>query len=107
MPFMGKGSKAYAFREEAVKACKSSLETLEAVEAPKWLITLFILPVFIYTVVLTLFKVLVWTVTNMLGALFAIMAAPFVGLFVFVDLLVILYWFSVKVVRRLSGEEEK
>jgi hypothetical protein len=106
MPFFARDKGFAKHRADAIEVCTETLAKLETTSAPRWVITLLTVPIFIWMVLSTFLKVLVWTAANIVGALFAIAAAPFIGLYIFADLTVIMFWFMRRASRKLSGEEK-
>lgn len=95
-----------AQRAAAVAMLNKSLDTIKPVDAPRWALITLMVPVFLGLVMLEACK-MVWLLGKIVGALLIeIVAAPFAVLYVFVDVVVIIYWYTSLVVWKMNGGRE-
>lgn len=95
-----------AQRAAAVAILNKSLETIKPVDAPRWALITLMVPVFLGLVMLEACK-MVWLFVKIVVTLLAeIVAAPFAVMYVFVDVVVIIYWYTSLVVWKMNGGRE-
>ena len=92
-----------AQRAAAVAMLNKSLDTIKPVDAPRWALITLMVPVFIGLVMFQACK-MVWLLAKIVGTLLVeIMFAPIAVLYVFVDVVVIIYWYTSLVVWKMNG----
>lgn len=91
-------------RSKVVEQMKETLASTTRCDAPRWLITAIIVPVFIWEVIKLLGRVVVAVATDTAIKLATICAAPFVAFYVVVDTVMILRWFFARAIDKMSGE---
>ena len=90
-------------RAAAVAMLNKSLETIKPVDAPRWALITLMVPVFLGLVMLEAFKMTWLFVKIVVTLLIEIVAAPFAVLYVFADVVVIIYWYTSLVVWKMNG----
>lgn len=95
-------------REMCVAHMQETLATIESgstTTTPRWLLTLLITPLFIWEVGKTALH-MAWSVTKQILACFLqIFMAPFVGAYIFFDIVVIMAWYFRLIINKMSGEK--
>lgn len=94
------------FRKLSIEALQQGLNSVEKVNAPRWLITLLISPVFLFETLKLFVKTMYTMLVNIAYNLLALVMAPFIGLYVFVDIWMIMAWFFGRIINKMATGKE-
>ena len=92
-----------AQRASAVAMLNKSLNTIKPVDAPRWALITLMVPVFLGLVMLEACKTVWLFIKIVVGLIFEILVAPFAVLYLFVDVVIIIYWYTSLVVWKMNG----
>ena len=93
-------------RKRAVASYMDTLADVEQADAPRWLLTLCILPVWLWEVFKTVLGFGVGVMVSIGGHFIAMLIAPFAGLYAMVDTLWLMTWFFARIIDKMVGEEK-
>lgn len=93
-------------RELLVGKLQKFLAEQQRSHTPRGIVVAFMVPMFLYLCLSVAFKIALRMVVGVIGKALVILAAPFVALYIWIDLTLILLWFFVSATQKL-GKESK
>lgn len=92
-------------RAEAIQSMKDHLDEAEPLDMPLVAIVLLMTPVFLLLIVYGLLRILFGTVAGILGNALKMIAAPFLGAYLWFDMTLIAFWFFCRLCKKFAGEK--
>lgn len=83
-----------------------ALKDVGPVNAPRWLLVLGIIPVFLWEATKVTCRFIIGMLIIMVSAIVAVAIAPFIGLYALFDTLWIMAWFFARILDKMTGEQQ-
>ena len=93
-------------RKRAVASYMDTLADVEQADAPRWLLTLCILPVWLWEVFKAVLGFGLGIVLTIGTYIVAMAVTPFAGLYAMFDTLWLMSWFFARIIDKMVGEEK-
>lgn len=82
---------------------KDALARAEPTDVPRWLITLLVIPLFLFEVGKLSLGMLIQVQVQVIWLLLQAAATPFIGLYILVDIIIVLRWFFARILDKMCG----
>lgn len=92
-----------AVRQRCIDRMHESLDNVEMVELPGWLLILILVPVSLMQILGITLRTIIMVLVGMVKQVFTLFATPFYGLFVWFDTVLIFTWFFWKAAYKMNG----
>lgn len=92
-------------RQRAIASYMEALKDVGPVNAPRWLLTLGIIPVFLWEALKVTGRFFIGMLVIVTSAIVATAIAPFLGLYALFDTLWVMAWFFARILDKMTGEQ--